>query len=56
MENTEVLSFLRKIELFRNLNDQEYEELAKSVHEKTFKKGDLLFSENGPRKDIFIIY
>ena len=56
MKNNEILMFLRKIELFRNLDDQEYKELAKSVNEKTFKSGDLLFTENGPRKNIFIIF
>lgn len=56
MEKLDTLSFLQKIELFRNLNDQEFNELAKSVKEKHYKEGDLLFRENGPREDIFIIY
>lgn len=56
MEKNEVLTFLQKIELFRNLNDQELKELSKSVKEKHYQEGDLLFRENGPREDIFIIY
>lgn len=56
MENMETLSFLRKIELFRDLDEQEFDELAKSVIEKTYRTGELLFRENGPREDIFIIY
>lgn len=51
-----MLLFLKKIELFRNLNDDEFRGLAKSVKEKNYKVGDLLFHENGPREDIFIIF
>ena len=56
MEINEILTFIRKIELFRNLNDEEFKELAICVREKTYKTGDLIFRENGPREDIFIIY
>lgn len=51
-----MLSFLKKIELFRELDEHEFDELTKSVNEKKFKKDDLLFRENGPREDIFIIF
>ncbi len=56
MEIDKTLSFLRKIELFRNLNDEEFNELANSVREKQYGTGELVFRENGPREDIFIIY
>jgi len=56
MEHQVTLSFLRKIELFRGLDDNEFDELVKSVAEKRYKKEDLLFRENGPRIDIFIIF
>ena len=56
MELNETLEFLKKIELFRELNDNEFKELAKSVKEKTYKVDELLFRENGPREDIFIIF
>ncbi len=56
MELNETLSFLKKIELFRGLNDNEFSDLAKSVQEKNYKLNDILFRENGPREDIFIIY
>lgn len=55
MEINEILSFLKGIELFRNLTDEEFNELAKNVKEKHCKTGDFLFRENGPREDIFII-
>lgn len=56
MNNKEALYFLRKIELFRGLNDNELNELAASVKEKKYKTNELLFQENNPREDIFIIY
>lgn len=56
MDNNTILSFLRGIELFSNLNDDEYKELTRSVEEKHCEVGDLLFEENSPREDIFIIY
>lgn len=56
MEMNETLRFLKKIELFRNLNEDEFNDLANSVRERQFKIGDLIFRENGPREDIFIIY
>ena len=56
MDHREVLSFLKKIELFRGLTETEFSELAKSMREKNYKPNDLLFRENGPREDIFIIF
>lgn len=56
MENFEISTFLKKIELFRGFNDNEYKELIKSIKEMKYKPGELLFRENGPREDIFIIY
>ncbi len=56
MDINETFLFLKKIELFRNLNNDEFIGLAKSVKENKYKAGDLLFRENGPREDIFIIF
>ncbi|MBI5539011.1 MAG: aspartate ammonia-lyase [Bacteroidia bacterium] len=56
MELNEILLFLKKIELFRDLNENEFKELAKSVKEKKYVPNELLFRENGSREDIFIIY
>jgi aspartate ammonia-lyase len=56
MDINETLEFLKKIELFRELNENEFKELAKSVKKKSYKVDELLFRENGPREDIFIIY
>jgi len=56
MELNETLLFLKKIELFRDLNEDEFKELTKSVREKKYVVNDLLFREGGSREDIFIIY
>ena len=56
MENKEVLSFIKNIELFRGLNQDELIELIDHLVEKRYRKGELLFEENGPRSDIFIIF
>jgi aspartate ammonia-lyase len=56
MDNVEVIEFLKKIELFRGLTDEEYENLTSCIRHKTFKPNELLFRENGARESIFIIY
>lgn len=56
MDNKKVFSFIKGIELFNSLSDEEFKILAENINEKKYGKGKLLFEENGPRKDIFIIY
>lgn len=56
MENKQLYDFLNDIELFKGLTDEEYDVLIKNMNKKSFKTGELLFEQNGPRKDIFIIY
>lgn len=56
MDSTEVIEFLKKIELFNGLSDEEYKLLTCCIKQKTFKPNELLFRENGPRESIFIIY
>jgi len=56
MDNVDVIEFLKKIELFRGLTDDEYASLTTCIKEKTFKPNELLFRENGARESIFIIY
>ncbi len=51
-----ILDFLRNIELFRNLDESELEQLSRSVTEKHCDAGEILFRENSPREDIFIIF
>lgn len=56
MEISEIYSFIKEIELFKGLEESELKTLSEHVNKKKYAKGELLFEENGPRKDIFIIY
>jgi aspartate ammonia-lyase len=56
MKKETILPFLRNIELFRNLTEEEFSVLLQSVREKYCDAGEMLFTENSPREDIFIIY
>lgn len=56
MEFKEIQDFLREIELFRELDDSEFEALCRFISEKIFTEGSLLFRENTPRTNIFVIY
>src|SRR6056297_3879925 len=56
MDNNTILTFVKGIELFKGLSEKELNILAEYIEVKKYSKGDLLFEENGPRTDIFIIY
>ena len=51
-----VEKFVREIELFRGLTDDEFVTLSKRLVEKNYKVGEFLFHENGPREDVFVIF
>jgi len=52
--NTEI-NFLRKIELFKGLTEEEYSIISDGIIRKNYKSGDLLFSQNSPRRYIYLI-
>lgn len=56
MDTIQKLDFLKEIELFRDLNDEELNILTGYLEEATYSKGELLFEENGERKNLFLIY
>jgi len=56
MEKHQIHEFIKDIELFNGLDEQELDILADYLDETEYQPGQLLFEENGPRKDIFIIY
>jgi aspartate ammonia-lyase len=56
MELTQIQEFIKEIELFQGLTNEEFSRLAKSLEENTFNTGELLFEENGARKDFYLIY
>lgn len=55
MNKSEILEFVRNIELFKGLSNNELDLLTSNIKEVVFQPGDLLFSENGERKDLFLI-
>ncbi len=56
MKRADIESFIKNMDLFSGLNNQELSVLAESLKKESYKPGDLLFEENKPRKDLFIIY
>jgi aspartate ammonia-lyase len=56
MDYKQIQGFVKEIELFQGLTEQELDNLSKSLVEATFNRNDLLFEENGERKDLFLIY
>jgi aspartate ammonia-lyase len=56
MEKKVIKEFLKKIELFRGLEEFEFETLANNITIRDFAAKTLLFSENRPRECIFLIY
>ncbi len=55
MTNEQKINFLKKIELFSNLDDVELQLVADSFEEKHYQQNSLLFVENNIRKNLFII-
>jgi aspartate ammonia-lyase len=56
MDINQINSFLKNIELFKDVADNERELLASAFVFTKLKKGSLLFAENTPRKNLYIIY
>lgn len=56
MDSAQVIRFLKNIELFQDLNDQERELLAKNMELMNYPKDSLLFVEHNTRKNLFIIF
>ncbi|RJP74336.1 MAG: aspartate ammonia-lyase [Ignavibacteriales bacterium] len=55
MTTEQKINFLKKIELFSNLDDAELQLVADSFEEKHYQQNSLLFVENNIRKNLFII-
>jgi len=56
MNTQEIIKFLTKIELFYDYDEDELKLLADNVSVKTIEKDSLIFSENTPRKHMYMIY
>lgn len=55
MDVKQISSFLKKVELFKDLIESEIELIAESCELQHFGQGSLLFVENTPRKNLYII-
>ncbi len=49
-------SFLKNIELFKDLTDNEIRLIAENTDQRKYKSTSFLFSENTDRKDVFLIF
>lgn len=56
MDKTILCDFLSKIELFKELDSEQIKWVADIAQVRDYDKDQLIFSENSPRKDLFIIY
>jgi len=56
MKPDAVCQFLKRIGLFKALTNDEIDHIVPHIETKTYKTGDLLFSENSPRKYVYLIY
>lgn len=54
--NDTIISFLKEIELFKDLNESELAEISKNLEEKNYEKDEAIFTENTPRKNLFLIF
>jgi len=50
-----LVGFVKKIELFKDLDDNSQSVVAACLEERSYKEGDMLFSENNPREEIQFI-
>lgn len=55
MELNDIIKFIEKIELFNGIKQENLKLIAEKAEVKTYKAGDLLFEEDAPRKEIFLV-
>jgi aspartate ammonia-lyase len=56
MEIQALTQFIKKVELFKDLSDEEITLISKNLEEKSFEPNTIFFSENTTRKNIYIIF
>lgn len=55
MTKVETIQFLRNLELFRELQEDEFETLLTCTEERRYAPGEFLFRQNAPRINLFVI-
>lgn len=56
MEKESLKQFLMKIELFKELNDEECKLISANIEEKNYKLGESVFVEHNERKNLYLIF
>jgi len=56
MNRQTIKEFIARVELFKDLGDDELDLIITSIEIKEFKSGTLLFEENSPRRFLYIIH
>lgn len=56
MDKNVIIEFLRKIELFRDLTEDERISIAGKIELRHYEAGELLFTEHNKRKNLYLIY
>jgi len=56
MKTNLINEFIKSIELFADLDDDERREVSKNMEEVIYEKDDMLFQENTPRKYLYVIH
>ena len=55
MNKDSIVSFLKKVQLFDDLNEDELSRLTAIAEERSYEADEMIFTENTPRKNLFII-
>ncbi len=56
MDKSIIREFLKKVELFKELNDEDINYLSQKLNSANYEQNELIFVENNPRKHLYIIY
>ena len=53
--NNPVIESISKIPIFENLSDKELSEVARLIHQRTYKKSEAIFKKNAPAEGMYVI-
>ncbi|MDY0083851.1 MAG: aspartate ammonia-lyase [Ignavibacteriaceae bacterium] len=56
MEKTQIIEFLKPIQLFKELNDSQLKIICEKIKVENFSAGSMVFNENNIRQNLFVIY
>ncbi len=56
MEKTQIIEFLKQIQLFKELNDSQLKIICEKIKVENFSAGSMVFNENNIRQNLFVIY